>query len=80
MLLCSLLKYLSHSYVRLNEFPELYTVNENRLYLVRTAAADRIVRRARLRADSGIQHDPENWIVEHLGARGYGSWRNEPKS
>lgn len=51
------------NYIRLNEFPEWYTVDENRLYRVRRSGApERVLLGAELVA--GIPMAPGNWIVE----------------
>lgn len=55
----------SRNWVRLNEFPEWYTVDENTLYSVRPAtgsAPERVLLGSELIA--GIQLAPGNWIVE----------------
>jgi hypothetical protein len=60
------------NYVRLNEFPEWYTVDENTLYRVRPAAdpaKERIVLGSEMIA--GITMDPGEWIVEPLGKAPY---------
>jgi len=56
------------NYVRLNEFPEWYTVNENTLYRVRNAAGglERVLLGSELIA--GVTLAPGYWIVEPLGA------------
>lgn len=60
------------NYVRLNEFPEWYTVDENTLYRVRPAAApaeEQIVLGSQLIA--GIVLKPGNWTVESTGKPPY---------
>ena len=60
------------NYVRLNEFPEWYTVDENTLYRVRDAASqerERILLGSELIA--GIETAPGEWIVEPLGKAPY---------
>jgi hypothetical protein len=60
------------NYVRLNEFPEWYTVDENTLYRVRRAASqerERILLGSELIA--GIEMLPGEWIVEPLGKAPY---------
>ena len=60
------------NYVRLNEFPEWYTVDENTLYRVREAASqerERILLGSELIA--GIEMAPGEWIVEPLGKAPY---------
>jgi hypothetical protein len=60
------------NYVRLNEFPEWYTVDENTLYRVRRASApapERVVLGSELIA--GIAMEPGDWIVEPLGQAPY---------
>ncbi|MDP2997900.1 MAG: hypothetical protein Q8N47_10465 [Bryobacterales bacterium] len=60
------------NYVRLNEFPEWYTVDENTLYRVRRASApaqERVLLGSELIA--GIVMEPGDWIVEPLGQAPY---------
>lgn len=60
------------NYVRLNEFPEWYTVDENTLYRLRPAAepaAERILLGSELIA--GVTMEPGEWIVEPLGKAPY---------
>jgi len=60
------------NYVRLNEFPEWYTVDENTLYRVREAASqehERILLGSELIA--GIEMAPGEWVVEPLGKAPY---------
>jgi len=60
------------NYVRLNEFPEWYTVDENTLYRVRRASApaqERVLLGSELIA--GVAIEPGNWIVEPLGQAPY---------
>jgi hypothetical protein len=56
------------NYVRLNEFPEWYTVDDNTLYRVRNAAggSERVLLGSELIA--GVTLAPGNWIVEPVGA------------
>ncbi len=59
------------NYVRLNEFPEWYAVDENTLYRVRSAAgAERIHLGSELIA--GVPLAPGNWVIEPLGKPPYG--------
>ncbi|MBI3666776.1 MAG: hypothetical protein HY236_11240 [Acidobacteria bacterium] len=59
------------NYVRLNEFPEWYTVDENTLYKVRRAGgAEGLWLGSELIA--GVEFEPGDWIVEPLGAPPYG--------
>jgi hypothetical protein len=55
------------NYVRLNEFPEWFTVDENRLYEVRPATA-RSQARVWLGSEliHGVDLAPGDWIVEAL--------------
>ncbi|MEK7752799.1 MAG: hypothetical protein AAB654_12835 [Acidobacteriota bacterium] len=60
------------NYVRLNEFPEWYTVDENTLYRLRRASApaqERVLLGSELIA--GIVMEPGDWIVEPLGQAPY---------
>jgi hypothetical protein len=59
------------NYVRLNEFPEWYTVDENTLYRVRPVAGrERVYLGSELIA--GVRLEPGNWTVESLGKAPYG--------
>jgi hypothetical protein len=60
------------NYVRLNEFPEWYTVDENHLYRLRRATG-RDAPRTFLGSEliKGIEMAPGDWIVEPLGAPPY---------
>lgn len=59
------------NYVRLNEFPEWYTVDENTLYRVQPASgAERILLGSELIA--GARLEPGNWIIEPVGKPPYG--------
>ncbi len=59
------------NYVRLNEFPEWYTVDENRLYRLRPAAggSPRILLGSELIA--GVKLTPGDWILEAQGSSPY---------
>ena len=60
------------NYVRLNEFPEWYVVDENTLYRVRPGAGtagERVLLGSELIA--GIAIEPGEWIVEPLGKAPY---------
>jgi len=62
---------LAKNYVRLNEFPEWYTVDENTLYRLRgPSGADEIRLGSELIA--GVRLRPGNWTVESLGRPPYG--------
>lgn len=63
---------LDRNYVRLNEFPEWYTVAENRLYRLRPAqdTAGAIWLGSELIA--GVSMSPGDWILEPLGPPPYG--------
>jgi len=58
-------------YVRLNEFPEWYAVDENRLYRIRSAGG--AGQRVRLGSEliAGIRLEPGDWIVEPLAGTPY---------
>jgi hypothetical protein len=60
------------NYIRLNEFPEWYTVDENTLYKVRTAAGadERLLLGSEL--IDGVVLRPEDWVVESAGPAPYG--------
>jgi hypothetical protein len=57
------------NYVRLNEFPEWYTVDENTLYRVRGAGDERVLLGSELIA--GVTFAPGEWTVEPLGKAPY---------
>ena len=64
-------------YVRLNEFPEWYAVDENTLYRLHSkSAAERVLLGSELIA--GVNLQPGDWIVEPIGPPPYGP-SNEPK-
>jgi hypothetical protein len=59
------------NYVRLNEFPEWYVVDENTLYRLRSnSGAEQILLGSEL--IEGIPLQPGNWTVEPLGRPPYG--------
>lgn len=58
------------NYVRLNEFPEWYAVDENTLYRVNGAGGERVVLGAEL--IDGIALAPGEWTVEPAGRAPYG--------
>jgi hypothetical protein len=59
------------NYVRLNEFPEWFTVDENRLYRLRpTSGATRTWLGSELIA--GVEMAPGDWVVESAGDPPYG--------
>ncbi|MCZ2154962.1 MAG: hypothetical protein LC114_13855 [Bryobacterales bacterium] len=62
---------LDKNYVRLNEFPEWFTVDENTLYRVRAAGAttEQILLGSEL--IEGVALAPGNWIVESAGPPPY---------
>lgn len=64
------------NYVRLNEFPEWYTVDENWLYRLRPSARgpERILLGSELIA--GVRLSPGDWTVEPAGPPPYGSKMN----
>ncbi len=62
------------NYVRLNEFPEWFTVDENTLYRLR-GAKERILLGSELIA--GVTLEPGNWTVEPLGQPPYGPANNK---
>ncbi|MGI8782563.1 MAG: hypothetical protein ACR2L2_02790 [Acidobacteriota bacterium] len=66
------------NYVRLNEFPEWFVVDENTLYRVRSAArgTERILLGSELVA--GIPLDVGQWIVEAVGKAPYGKSELRP--
>jgi len=64
-------------YVRLNEFPEWYVVDENTLYrLYSNSVTERVLLGSEL--IEGVSLQPGNWIVEPIGPAPYGP-SNEPK-
>jgi hypothetical protein len=59
------------NYVRLNEFPEWYTVDENTLYRLRPASGEeRVLLGSELIA--GVPLGPGNWTIASLGQPPYG--------
>ena len=60
------------NYVRLNEFPEWYVVDENTLYALRSASneAGPLVRLGS-ELILGVELAPGDWIVEPLGPPPY---------
>ena len=59
------------NYVRLNEFPEWYTVDENTLYRLRPASGEeRVLLGSELIA--GVPLTPGNWTIVSLGQPPYG--------
>ncbi len=66
------------NYVRLNEFPEWYTVEENTLYRVRSSSGEE---QLRLGSEliAGIALPAGNWIVEPVGRPPYGLSNKERK-
>lgn len=67
---------LDKNYVRLNELPEWFIVDENTLYRVRTegAGGGQVLLGSELIL--GVTLAPGNWIVESLGAAPYGHRRD----
>jgi hypothetical protein len=64
-------------YVRLNEFPEWYVVDENTLYRLHSnSTTDRVLLGSEL--ITGVYLQPGEWIVEPIGSPPYGP-SNEPK-
>lgn len=62
---------LDRNYVRLNEFPEWYTVDENTLYRVRAAGEGDVWLGSELIA--GIAMRTGNWTIEPVGKAPYGT-------
>jgi hypothetical protein len=58
-------------YVRLNEFPEWYTVDENTLYHVRGKSGTQLLLGSEL--ISGVILDPGEWVIEPAGKAPYGT-------
>jgi hypothetical protein len=56
---------LDRNYVRLNEFPEWYTVDENKLY--RIHSGNEVLVRLGSEMMAGIEMTPGDWIVESMG-------------
>ncbi|MCX6624859.1 MAG: hypothetical protein NTY38_28130 [Acidobacteria bacterium] len=54
------------NYVRLNEFPEWFTVDENRLYRLRPAPAGQVRILLGSELIAGVKMAPGNWLVEPL--------------
>jgi hypothetical protein len=64
---------LDRNYVRLNEFPEWFTVDENALYRLGLGEREQVVLGSEL--IEGVQLAPGNWTVEPLGKAPYGTPR-----
>ncbi|HWQ55562.1 MAG TPA: hypothetical protein VN442_17885 [Bryobacteraceae bacterium] len=64
---------LDRNYVRLNEFPEWYTVDENTLYHVRPAGGGEGQVRLGSELIAGIAMRPGNWTIEPVGNAPYGT-------
>ena len=64
------------NYVRLNEFPEWFTVDENHLYALRPAHGG-TAEQVRLGSEliAGVELGPGDWIVEPRGEPPYGKGR-----
>ena len=62
---------LDRDYVRLNEFPEWFTVDENTLYQLTSDSGDSLVRLGSELIE-GLRLEPGNWTVESLGPPPYG--------
>jgi hypothetical protein len=61
------------NYVRLNEFPEWFAVDENRLYRVRpTASATDARQHLGSELIAGVVLSPGDWVVEPVGTQPYG--------
>jgi hypothetical protein len=60
----------AQNYVRLNEFPEWFTVDENHLYRLRGAGPEQIRLGSELIA--GVELAPGGWLVEPAGDPPYG--------
>jgi hypothetical protein len=69
----------AQNYVRLNEFPEWFAVDENRLYRLRPAASDSA---GDLRLGSelvaGVEMKAGGWILEAAGEPPYAQPRRNP--
>jgi hypothetical protein len=64
------------NYVRLNEFPEWFTVDENHLYRLRSASSESgEVVRLGSELIAGVELAAGDWIVEPLGEPPYGGRR-----
>ena len=59
------------NYVRLNEFPEWYTVDENTLYRLRPAAGGAEQIRLGSELIAGVTLAPGDWILESMGPAPY---------
>jgi hypothetical protein len=60
----------AQNYVRLNEFPEWFTVDENHLYRLRGAGPEQVRLGSELIA--GVELAPGDWIIEPAGDPPYG--------
>ena len=67
------------NYVRLNEFPEWFVVDENTLYrLRRSAASTADLIRLGSELITGVELAPGDWIVESMGSPPYGLLHTGP--
>jgi hypothetical protein len=68
------------NYVRLNEFPEWYAVDENTLYRLRPAEGG--TERIRLGSEfiAGVSVTPGFWLIEPIGNAPYGRQEPAPKT
>jgi hypothetical protein len=64
---------LDRNYVRLNEFPEWFPVDENTLYRLRLGRHEQVALGSEL--IEGVELAPGDWIVEPLGPPPYGAPR-----
>ena len=60
----------ARNYVRLNEFPEWFTVDENHLYRLRGPGGEQVRLGSELIA--GVVLSPGDWVVEPVGEAPYG--------
>lgn len=66
---------LDKNYVRLNEFPEWYTVDENTLYRVKSSTGDAEYLRLGSELIEGIRLTPGDWTVQAGGRAPYANTR-----
>ena len=64
---------LDRNYVRLNEFPEWFTVDENHLYRLQPAAGGPAQVRLGSELVAGVEMAPGDWIIEPVGDPPYAS-------
>jgi hypothetical protein len=68
----------THNYVRLNEFPEWFTVDENHLYRLRQASASEGQVYLGSELVAGVELSPGDWVLERAGTPPYAKSTKSP--